>query len=251
MVRRIVQAAVVLVACALLASCSVLNRKPIERPLYYDVRDISVIADSRVSPVLIAGVDRRISASIAATRRPVPLPRVVLAVRIENYAVGIGIGSRLNEARFRVSAISVDNGETIATGVYDVYATSDNPLMAEESLAEEITARVRYAFSLTTPSLPRPPKARAATALPATPPAMPDATASPVPAVVEPVPAPADGGVDVLPDAPQPAAQTGAVPPGTNTEEGALATIDLSGRGAAKAADCDGAEGQACPPAKP
>lgn len=250
MVRRIVQAAVVLIACVLLASCSVLNRKPIERPLYYDVRDVSVIADSRVSPVLIAGVDRRTSASIAATRRPVPLPRVVLAVRIENYAVGIGIGRRLNEARFRVSAISVDNGETIATGVYDVYATSDNPLMAEESLAEEITARVRYAFSLTTPSLPKP-RARAATVSRAPAPGLPEAAASPVPAAVEPVPVPADTGVEVAPEAPKSTAPTGAVSPGTNTEEGALATIDLSGRRAAKAADCNGPEGQACPQAKP
>ncbi|NKN37871.1 hypothetical protein HFC70_16080 [Agrobacterium sp. a22-2] len=251
MVCRIVQAVVVLVACVLLASCSVFNRRPIERPLYYDVRDISVIADSRVSPVLIAGIDRRISASIGATRRPEPLPRVVLAVRVENYAVGTGIGRRLNEARFRVSAISVENGETIATGVFDVYSTSENPLMAEESLAEEIAARVRYAFSLTTPSLPKPPRARAATVRPVTSPDVPDAAANPAPVTVEPVPAPIDGGVEVSPEAPGPAPQTGAVSPGTNTEEGALATIDLSRRGPSKTVDCKSAQGQACPPAQP
>lgn len=251
MVCRIVQAAVVLVACMLLASCSVFNRKPIERPLYYDVRDVSVMAGARVSPVLIAGIDQRISASIAATRRPVPLPRVVLAVRIEKYAVGIGIGSRLNEARFSVSAISVENGETVATGVFDVYSTSENPLMAEESLAEQITARVRYAFSLTTPSLPKPPRARAATVRRVASPDVPDSLASPAPAGVEPVAAPTDGGVEVVPEAPQPAAQTGGVSPGTNTEEGALASIDLSRRGPAKTDDCKDAQGQACPPPKP
>ncbi|MCM2474928.1 hypothetical protein HGO38_15710 [Rhizobium sp. CG5] len=248
MLCRTVQAAVVLVACVLLASCSVFNRRPIERPLYYDVRDISVMASARVSPVLIAGIDRRISASIDATRRPVPLPRVVLAVRIENYSVGTGMNRRLNEARFRVSAISVENGETVATGVFDVYSTSDNPLMAEESLAEEITARVRYAFSLTTPSLPKParPAVRRVTS-----PDVSDSAASPAPIAVEPVSAPADGGVEVVPEAPGPAPQTNAVSPGTNTEEGALATIDLSGRGPAKTADCKDAPGQPCPLPKP
>jgi hypothetical protein len=71
-----------------LASCSLINGRPITRPLSYNVRDVTVIADATVPTRIVAGVDRRVSAAIAATRPPAGAERVVVLVRIERLGYG-------------------------------------------------------------------------------------------------------------------------------------------------------------------
>lgn len=161
---RCVQLLVALLVLAFLASCGSLVRRPIDRPLYYDVRDVAVLAGASVPPRIIAGVDRRIRESIFATVRNEPLPRVVLTVTLQDFGPIGMFGNRRMGTTFRVVATSVDSGIDIAAGSYQVMSVTDEPGLAEDSLAEEIAARVRYAFSLAMPQamtpLPRPRAAR-------------------------------------------------------------------------------------------
>ncbi|WP_454745778.1 hypothetical protein [Ciceribacter selenitireducens] len=224
-----------------LASCSLINGRPITRPLSYHVRDVTVIADATVPTRIIAGVDRRVSAAIAATRPPAGAERVVVLVRIEKLGYGFNARRHLQTARFTVTAASVETGEPVAEGSFLVNNPTDDPMMAEESLAEEIASRVRFAFSLASPSLrklvrpPRTQSTRLKTAL------APEAPAVVAPAAVT----SAEPAAAVLP-AP-------AVPPAgaieTNIEEGASGAVKLGA--ATPAVPCDPAKDKDCAAPKP
>lgn len=164
MVFRWFQAVVAVLVLGLLSSCSQTGRHPIERPLYYDVRDVAVIADARVSQVMLAGIDRRVAEAIGATVRPVPLPRVILAINILDYAPGGLWNDRRPRVTFKVVATSVDNGMDLAAGTFTVFAATNNFPMIDESLAEEVAARIRFAFSLSTPQVVRRERPRPASA---------------------------------------------------------------------------------------
>ena len=137
----------------LLASCSLLHGRSIDRPLVYYVRNVTVIADARIPLDLIENVDRRVSASIAATRAPQGAERVVLLVKIDRLGFGEGARRRLAQAKFTVTATSVETGEPVAQGSFTVNSPTDDPRWARQTLAEEIAARIRFAFSLTTPRI--------------------------------------------------------------------------------------------------
>ncbi len=96
-------------------------------------------------------VDRRVSAAIAATRAPQGAERVVLMVKIDRVGFGEGARRRLAQANFTVTAVSVETGEPVAKGAFRVNSPTDDPRWARQALAEEITARIRFAFSLNTP----------------------------------------------------------------------------------------------------
>ncbi len=117
----------------------------------YDVRDVTVFANQPGSAGLIAGVDRRVSDAIAATRRLEMVPRVVLSVRLERVRKAMGVESDRHEAEFSVDAVSVDNGAILASGDFKAITYSDAVEMRDEILAEAIAARIRAAFGLMTP----------------------------------------------------------------------------------------------------
>lgn len=223
-----------------LASCSLINGRPITRPLSYHVRDVTVIADATVPTRIIAGVDRRVSAAIAATRPPAGAERVVVLVRIERLGYGFNARRQLQTARFTVTAASVETGEPVATGRFLVNNPTNDPMMAEESLAEEIASRVRFAFSLASPSLrkvvrpPRTQSTRLKTAL------APEAPTVVAPAAATAVPAEAAVPAPVLP--PADALET-------NIEEGASGAVKLGG--ATPAVPCDPAKDKDCAAPKP
>ncbi len=135
----------------LLASCTLLQGRSIDRPLVYFVRNVTVMADARVPLDLLESVDRRVSAAIAATRAPQGAERVVLMVKIDRVGFGEGARRRLAQANFTVTAVSVETGEPVAKGAFRVNSPTDDPRWARQALAEEITARIRFAFSLNTP----------------------------------------------------------------------------------------------------
>lgn len=84
----------------LLASCSLIYGRSIDRPLVYYVRNVTVMADLKVPLDLIESVDRRVSAAIAATRAPQGAERVVLLVKIDRLGYGEGARRSLAQARF-------------------------------------------------------------------------------------------------------------------------------------------------------
>jgi hypothetical protein len=254
----------------LLASCTMLHGRSIDRPLVYFVRNVTVMADARIPLDLIDSVDRRVSAAIAATRAPQGAERVVLLVKIDRLGFGEGARRRLAQVKFTVTATSVETGEPVAEGSFTVNSPTDDPRWARQALAEEIAARIRFAFSLKTPRIrkavaPRTISTRLATDPP--PVIVPNsAPAAPVAAAAEPSaepqkpvvvmapskpapPAPKEMAAPPVAEAVQPArpaapaqpARRGAdVPAGTPVENGASGTIRLR-------ADCDPAVTPDCP----
>ncbi len=134
------------------AACAAMKRNlQQEQAPLYDVRDVTVFANARNAMGVIGGVDRRVSDAISVTRRYEPLPRVVLTVRIDRVALGLGEGRDRNEADFNVDVVSVDNGAVFASGAFKAISYSQPSAGTEEFLAESIAARIRYVFSLMTP----------------------------------------------------------------------------------------------------
>lgn len=224
---------------AVLPSCILTGREPIRRPLMYDVRDVAVIGREDVPVAVLAGVDRRIAAAIHATRHAQPLQRVVLTVKFDDYRPVQPFGDRRARVRFKVTAADIETGNPVAAGTFVVHSTTDNPWLADESLAEEAASRIRFAFTLRPPRLPAPPAPRPRTMSTKlkieprpTPAAAPAATASP--AII---PAPIVAPAPVMKPVPAPV-----LPSGGNAEEGASGTISLGG------GTCDALTDPACKP---
>jgi len=252
----------------LLGSCTLFQGRSIDRPLVYFVRNVTVMADARVPLELLESVDRRVSSAIAATRAPQGAERVVLLVKIDRLGFGEGARRRLAQADFTVTAVSVETGEPVAKGSFRVNSPTDDPRWARHALAEEIAARIRFAFSLTTPRIRKslPPRTMstrlASDPPPVTAPASsaPDARAAATPSVpqpqkpvvvsVPPPPAPPPQEMAAPPVAeaptvspaapPQPARRAADVGKGTPVEQGAVGTIRLR-------PDCDPAVTPTCP----
>ena len=155
MARSFVRLFIVLLIGFLITGCAAVKRYQDERLPRYDVREVAVLANGRVSPALIRGVDSRVSHAISATIRTQPLPRVVLSVKIDRVVKGVGESRDRNEATFSVDVFAVDNGALLANGMFKAISYSTSADSAELGLAEEIAARIRSAFDLMTPPLPR------------------------------------------------------------------------------------------------
>lgn len=155
MVLRFLKASIIFILVALASSCSPSADGLFARPKAHDVRDVAVLADGRVPPRIIAGIDGRLSAAIASTSASAGAPRVILTVRIDRFEADIAATNRLSRAVVTVTAVSVENGAPIATGTFKAVSRTDDPQFEEESLAEEISGRVRSLFSLSAPRLRR------------------------------------------------------------------------------------------------
>jgi hypothetical protein len=272
MVARSFRIAAAIGFVMLLASCSVFYGRSINRPLVYFVRNVTVMADARVPLDLIGSVDSRVSAAIAATRAPAGAERVVLLVKIDRLGFGQGARRHLAQAKFTVTATSVETGEPVAQGSFTVNSPTDNPRWARQALAEEIAARIRFAFSLTTPRVRKtlPPRTPISTRLasdpaplivPTGPTSMPRAaTVSPGAVSQKPVveaappkptpPAPQEMAAPPVVEAPkvraaspaQPTRRAADIGKGTPVEQGAVGTIRLR-------PDCDPTVTPDCPAA--
>lgn len=232
-----------LLLVCVLASCTLFNGGPITRPLSYQVRAVTVLADASIPTTIVAGVDRRVSAAIAATRPPAGAERVVVLVKIDRLSYGYNARRNLQTARFTVTATSVETGNPVATGSFLVNNPTNDPMMAEESLAEEIASRVRFAFSLASPSLRkvvRPPRTQSTRLKSALAPEAPD-VAEPISPV-----AAAPAAAVLAPQAQSPAA--GAID--TNVEEGASGVVKLGGE-PVPVLPCDPVKDKGCTAPKP
>ncbi|CAH0341036.1 hypothetical protein [Rhizobium sp. CECT 9324] len=249
MVARSFRIAFALGLLLVLSACSLSGENRIRRPLVYYVRDVTVMADASVPYDLIKGIDRRVAAAIASTRPPADAERVVLLVKIDKFGTGLNARRYFEQVRFTVTAASIEIGEPVAAGTFTVNSPTNDPRFGREPLAEEIAARIRFAFSLTVPRIRtvRPPKTMStrfasdpapAVAAAVTPPplrtAAPVAAATPTPVVdAVPVPLPAEivAPVIVAPVVQPPKAKARNAPAqGGPVEQGARGSVRLDGQ---------------------
>ena len=146
--------ALALVGCLALAACSSWSVDP-PAPTY-DVRSATVVADEAlppVSPALVAAVNNRLNASIAATGHNATLPPVALTVRLTDVRKARGFNRDRNSAKINIDAAAVNGGAVVAMASFETRTVAPDPATADELMAEDIAARVRSIFSLTMPRL--------------------------------------------------------------------------------------------------
>ena len=234
MVACIPRTVVTLAFVLLLASCSVLQGGPIQRPLSYHVRDVVVMADAKVPASVIAGVDRRVAAAIRTTMPPAGAERVILTVKVDRFGHGHNARRDFLQAKYTVTAVSIETGKPVAKGRFIANSPTNVPGMEEEALAEEMASRIRFAFALTVPRLRIVPPPRTtstqlasdvevAEPFAATPPPGPASPLAPRSAYVQPQPE-----RTVVPPVQLPRSQRPSVPPrGVALEDGASGTVRL------------------------
>lgn len=145
-------AASVLVGCLALAGCASWSVDP--PPPTYDVRSATVVADQSlppVSPALVAAVNDRVNAAIAATTHNAALPPVAITVRLTDVRKARGFNRDRSSAKINIDAAALDGGSVVAMASFDVKTVAPDPATADELMAEDIAARVRSIFSLTMP----------------------------------------------------------------------------------------------------
>ncbi|NLR96177.1 hypothetical protein HGP17_04975 [Rhizobium sp. P38BS-XIX] len=146
--------ALALVGCMGLAACSSWSVDP--PPPTYAVRSATVVADKvlpPVSPALIAAVNNKVNAAIAATTYSAQLPPVILTIRLTDVRNARGFNRDRSSAKINIDAAGIDGGPVIAMASFDVKTTAPDPATVDELMAEDIAARVRSIFSLTMPRL--------------------------------------------------------------------------------------------------
>ncbi|WP_199629593.1 hypothetical protein [Rhizobium sp. OAE497] len=135
------------VICVALSACSMGSKEP-PAPIY-DVRSAVVLGGVGVPPAVLSGISDRVNAAINATVRTDVYPRVVLTIRIVSVTKGQGFDKNRNVAKITADAASVDDGSVIGVSAFDVSSFANDPAMADQILAEDISARIRSAFQLT------------------------------------------------------------------------------------------------------
>ncbi|CAD7045970.1 hypothetical protein REJC140_04030 [Pseudorhizobium endolithicum] len=147
--RRSAPYCLLIVAAALALMSFRLDRNGKEREsLLYDVRAAFVAAWGDVPHPLVAKTDRLVNEAILSTVRTTPLPRAVLAVRIEAVDFIPTIVGVRRSATVTVEAIAVANGDVIAQGTFDVSAHAIRKEAVDGLLAERIAARIGREFKL-------------------------------------------------------------------------------------------------------
>jgi len=143
-----------LVGCLALAACSSWSVDP--PPPSYAVRSATVEADQALpptSPALVAAVNDRVNAAIAATTFGPQLPPVAITVRLTDVRKARGFNRDRSSAKINIDAAAPDGGAVIAMASFDVKVVAPDPATADELMAEDIAARIRSIFSLNTPRL--------------------------------------------------------------------------------------------------
>ncbi|GES48619.1 hypothetical protein Rhsp01_00880 [Rhizobium sp. NBRC 114257] len=106
-----------------------------------------------MSPALVAAVNDRVNAAIAATSFSSQLPQVAITVRLSDVRKARGFNRDRSSAKINIDAAATDGGSVVAMASFEIRTVAPDPATADELMAEDIAARVRSIFSLNTPRL--------------------------------------------------------------------------------------------------
>ena len=102
---------------------------------------------------VVAAVNDRVNAAIAATSFGPQLPQVAITVRLSDVRKARGFNRDRSSAKINIDAAAADGGAVIAMASFETRTVAPDPATADELMAEDIAARVRSIFSLNTPRL--------------------------------------------------------------------------------------------------
>lgn len=151
--RRTMGIGVVLAAGAALAACFQMPSFHSPEQPVYDVRSASVVSSTGASPTLLTAISERVNAAIAATSHSTTLPAVTLTIHVTQSEHAQGYQKDRNTAKVDMDASALDTGSVIAVSSFESTTFSADGTTIDDLMAEDIAARIRSSYSLTTPRL--------------------------------------------------------------------------------------------------
>jgi hypothetical protein len=152
MFRLLLRAAAIAFVGFALAACA--SRPPQSQvPQIFDIRAATVMANEGVPSGVLKGIKSRLDLAIAATVRPVPLPRVVMAIRVVNVSKGLAPDGGRAQAEVSVVLADITSAHPVEVKNFLIYSFSASDRTSNDALAEAIAARLRFEYSLTIPQI--------------------------------------------------------------------------------------------------
>ncbi|MDO6963104.1 hypothetical protein [Rhizobium alvei] len=130
-----------------LAACAAKPKRMVALEVY-DIRDVTVTANGGVSHKLLTGIKSQMDQAIAATVRPVPLPRVVMTVRIVGTTLAQGIDGVRGQSEVSVMLSEVTSGHPVEVRNFQIFGFANNLRSADIALADAIASRLRMEYKL-------------------------------------------------------------------------------------------------------
>ncbi|MFD1326817.1 hypothetical protein [Mycoplana ramosa] len=112
-----------------------------------DIRKVGVSGDGSVTPALIKITGQQLTQAVRSTRRPVPMPKVTMEVRLSNVVRGTGAQAGRNSAQVTV-ALRDGSGASVSSESFTVNSFMPGAKAGDQALAKAISQRVALAYRL-------------------------------------------------------------------------------------------------------
>lgn len=112
-----------------------------------DIRKVAVSGDGSVPAALVKMTGQQLNQAIRSTRRPVPLPKVTMDVRLSNVVRGTGAQAGRNSAQVSV-ALRDGSGASVSSENFTVNSFMPGAKAGDKALANAISQRVAVAYRL-------------------------------------------------------------------------------------------------------
>jgi hypothetical protein len=147
------RALVVVATGLMLSSCGTRPKTLPDVRQIYEIGGAVVTANAGIPKELLLGVQSRMDMAIAATVRPVPMPRAILALHVVCISREPGVDGLRTETEISAMLTDVISGHPLEVKSFLVMSFSLDRTSADISAAEAIAARLRYEYSLNQPAL--------------------------------------------------------------------------------------------------
>ncbi|HUH50360.1 MAG TPA: hypothetical protein VLZ56_10970 [Mycoplana sp.] len=112
-----------------------------------DIRKVAVSGDGSVSAAVVKLTGQQLKQAIRSTRRPVPMPKVTMDVRLSNAVRGIGTLAGRNSAQVTV-VLRDGSGASVSSENFTVNSFMVGSKAGDKALAKAISQRVAHAYRL-------------------------------------------------------------------------------------------------------
>ena len=151
MLRTTFQSLLVLAALLGLSSCAQKPTAQLEDTRQYNVRVAAITADQGVSPAIALGIQQGINDSIASTYRSATAPEVELNARLSSIGTVSGPQGPVYVMKITTALTSLRDGNLVSVGEFQVASAEKSRKSLENTLRDNASAQLRYAYGLTPP----------------------------------------------------------------------------------------------------
>jgi hypothetical protein len=147
---------VMVAAGVLLSACGTRPKSLPEASQIYEVRAAVVTGNAGTPKHLMSAIQDRLDDAIAATVRPVPMPRAVMTVHVVDVQQVPTEDGLQTQTEISVMLSDVVSGHPVYMQSYQVLSLSVDRRAANWAAAEAIAARLRFEYRLNQPPIVKP-----------------------------------------------------------------------------------------------